>query len=59
MKMTFDMKELKAYRDRLEAMKNAAPAIVEELAVGEGVYAVKQARLIAKMIESSIPARIA
>lgn len=43
MKMTFDMKELKAYRDRLEAMKNAAPAIVEELAVGEGVYAVKQA----------------
>ena len=48
MKMTFDMKELKAYRDRLEAMKNAAPAIVEELAVGEGVYAVKQARLIAK-----------
>lgn len=48
MKMKFDIKELKAYRDKLEAMKKDAPAIMEELAIGEGVYAVKQARLIAK-----------
>lgn len=46
--MSFDSKELKAFRDRLESMKKDAPKIVEELVIGEGVYAVKQARSIAK-----------
>ena len=46
--MSFDFKQLQQFRDNLEAMKKDVPEIMEELAVGEGVYAVKQARLICK-----------
>lgn len=46
--MSFDFRQLEQFRDNLEAMKKDAPKIIEELAVGEGVYAVKQARTICK-----------
>lgn len=44
----FNFKELEQFRDNLLAMKEDAPAIIEELLIGEGVYAVGQARKIAK-----------
>lgn len=44
----FNFKELEQFRDNLLAMKEDAPAIIEELLIGEGVYAVRQARAIAK-----------
>lgn len=40
--------ELAQWKAQLEALKNDVPAIMDEIAVGEGVYAVKQARLICK-----------
>ena len=46
--MSFDFKELEKFRDNLEALKEDAPEIIEELVVGEGVYAVGQARRICK-----------
>ncbi len=46
--MSFDFKDLEKFKENLEAMKEDAPAIIEELVLGEGVYAVKQARSIAK-----------
>jgi hypothetical protein len=36
------------FQRQLEALKNDIPDIMEELIVGEGVYAVKQAKLICK-----------
>ena len=44
----FDFKELEQFRDNLLAMKEDAPKIIEELLIGEGVYAVRQAQNIAK-----------
>ena len=46
--MSVDTTELEAFGERLEALKKEVPEIVEELAVGEGDYAVKQAKLICK-----------
>ena len=44
----FDFKELEQFRDNLLAMREHVPEIMEELVVGEGVYAVKQVRSICK-----------
>lgn len=46
--MSFDFKDLEKFKENLEAMKEDAPEIIEELVIGEGVYAVRQARRIAK-----------
>lgn len=46
--MSFNTRELELYRDKLLAFKENVPEIMNELVVGEGVYAVKQAKLIAK-----------
>lgn len=46
--MSFDFKDLEKFKENLEAMKEDAPEIIEELVIGEGVYAVRQARSIAK-----------
>ena len=44
----FDVSGLLKFADALEDMKEDAPKIIEELAVGEGVYAVGQAKKICK-----------
>lgn len=46
--MSFKYKELEQFRDNLLALQDEASQIMEELVVGEGVYAVKQAKSIAK-----------
>lgn len=46
--MSLDRRELARFGRELEDLKSALPAILEELAVGEGVFAVKQARDICK-----------
>lgn len=46
--MSFKYKELVQFRDNLLDLIDDVPEIVEELVVGEGVYAVKQAKTIAK-----------
>lgn len=46
--MSFKYKELVQFRDNLLALQDEAPQIMEELVIGEGVYAVKQAKSIAK-----------
>lgn len=46
--MSVNRNELIQFKGQLEAMKNDIPAIMDQIAVGEGVYAVKQARLICK-----------
>lgn len=45
---SIDFHELEQFRENLLNMKEHAPEIMEELIVGEGIYAVKQARSIAK-----------
>lgn len=44
--MSFDFHELTQFRERLDALKNDIPEIMSQLVIGEGVYAVKQARSI-------------
>ena len=46
--MSMDFKDLIEFRNNLQAMKNDMPDIMNELVVGEGVYAVKQARILCK-----------
>lgn len=46
--MSFNMTQLQQFRNNLLAMRDDVPVIMEELVIGEGVYAVKQAKLIAK-----------
>ncbi|GAC41901.1 HK97 gp10 family phage protein [Paenibacillus popilliae] len=46
--MSFNLTQLEQFRNNLLAMRDDVPAIMEELVVGEGVYAVKQAKQIAK-----------
>lgn len=46
--MSVDRKGLIKFGKQLEALKKEIPDIMSEIAVGEGVYAVKQARLICK-----------
>lgn len=46
--MSVDFSELSAFRERVEKLRSEIPAIMEQLVVGEGVYAVRQARLICK-----------
>lgn len=46
--MSVNRRDLVQWKSQLEALKSDVPAIMEEIAVGEGVYAVKQARLICK-----------
>ena len=40
------VKDLKQFRDNLERLKDKAPQVMEKILVGEGVYAVGQARKI-------------
>lgn len=47
--MSVNFSELSAFAERVEQMRKEMPHIMEQLVVGEGVYAVKQARLICKM----------
>lgn len=44
--MSVNKNELVAYIGKLQAMKDEVPDIMGQIAVGEGEYAVKQARLI-------------
>lgn len=44
--MSMSVKELKQFRDNLERLKDKAPEVMEEILVGEGTYAVGQARSI-------------
>ena len=44
----FDFKELDAFSKMLDRLEQDTPEIMSELVVGEGVYAVKQARIISK-----------
>lgn len=46
--MSVDRKDLIQYKAKLEALKNDVPEILGKIVVGEGQYAVKQARLICK-----------
>lgn len=46
--MSVNRNELTQFTAKLQALKDDVPAIMDEIAVGEGVYAVKQARLICK-----------
>lgn len=46
--MSVNRNELTQWIGQLEALKDDVPDILSEIAVGEGVYAVKQARLICK-----------
>ena len=46
--MSVDFSGLSAERRRVEALLRDMPAIMDQLTVGEGVYAVKQARKICK-----------
>ena len=47
--MSFDFKDLEKFNENLEAMKEDAPEIIEEMVIAEGVYAAKQAVSITKM----------
>lgn len=51
--------DLTQYIQQLETLKADIPAIMSKIAAGEGAYAVKQARLICKMIMLSTPAHTA
>lgn len=51
--------DLTQYIQQLETLKADIPAIMSKIAAGEGAYAVKQARLICKMIMLSAPAHTA
>ena len=44
----FDYKELEKFKEKMLAMKEEAPAIIEELLIGEGNFAVSEARRICK-----------
>ena len=44
--MSMSVKELRQFRDNLERLKGRAPEVMEEILIGEGVYAVGQARKI-------------
>ena len=44
--MSMTVKELKQFRDNLERLKDKAPEVVEEILIGEGAFAVRQARNI-------------
>ncbi|SBV94346.1 hypothetical protein KL86CLO1_10501 [uncultured Eubacteriales bacterium] len=46
--MSVDNSELMAFQRKLEALRDSMPQVMEQLVVGEGVYAVKQARSICK-----------
>jgi hypothetical protein len=46
--VSVDNSGLVQFQRQLEALRNEVPDIMEELVVGEGVYAVKQAKLICK-----------
>lgn len=46
--MSVKKTDLVNYIQQLQTLKNDVPEIMDEIAVGEGVYAVKQARLICK-----------
>lgn len=46
--MAVKKNELVQFTAQLQALKDDIPEIMDEIAVGEGVYAVKQARLICK-----------
>lgn len=46
--MSVDNHELIAFQQQLEALKKEVPDIMEQLIIGEGVYAVRQAKLICK-----------
>lgn len=46
--VSVNKKDLEAYKAKLEALKKEVPEIMDRLAVSEGVYAVRQARLICK-----------
>ncbi len=46
--MSADYKQLVAWRKNLAALRDEAPQIMAELVIGEGVYAVKQAKSICK-----------
>ena len=44
--MSMSVKELKQFRDNLVKLKDKAPEVMEEILVGEGTFAVGQARKI-------------
>ena len=46
--MAVHKKDLALFTAQLQALKDDIPEIMDTIAVGEGVYAVKQARLICK-----------
>lgn len=46
--MSLDHRELTAMKERLEAFRKDIPAFMEQLAVGEGVYAAGQAKRVCK-----------
>lgn len=46
--MSVDRRGLRAMQQRIRELEKEVPAIMEELIVGEGVYAVKQAKSICK-----------
>ena len=46
--MSVDITGLEAFGERLEALEKAIPQVLEELTLGEGAYAVKQAKKICK-----------
>ena len=44
--MSMEISGLRQLRDNLERLKDKAPEVMEEILIGEGVYAVGQARKI-------------
>ena len=44
--MSMSVKELRQFRDNLERLKGRAPEVMEEILIGEGTFAVRQARNI-------------
>lgn len=44
--MSMTVKALKQYRENLEKLKDKAPEVMEEILIGEGTFAVRQARTI-------------
>lgn len=44
--MSMEVSGLRQLRDNLERLKDKAPEVMEEILIGEGVYAVGQARKI-------------
>ena len=44
--MSMTIKALKQFRDNLEQLKDKAPEVMEEILIGEGTFAVRQARNI-------------